>query len=197
MKNFRHYKVRLARLFGHETAKRTVSQALFSISSGTDDFANNYFINPLTMRMYTLEQFQDLLLNSLSEFIQVEVFSHTTTSVSSSFFKTLGSINVVFCQQNISREGATKLAVVSLPPFGCLPSQIALHNITGNKCVEEFNEVASSFNAKMKALVERIKPKFSGVVAYVDTYDTLLDIVKSPTKYGKLHPRFTSNSKTS
>ncbi|GLJ22975.1 hypothetical protein SUGI_0433430 [Cryptomeria japonica] len=161
VKNFRLYKIRLARLFGHETANRIVSEALFTISTGTDDFANNYYINPLTRGMYTIEQFQDLLLESLSEFIR-----------------------------NVSREGATKIAIVGLPPFGCLPSQITLHNITGNNCFEEFNEVASSFNAKIKALIENIKPDYPGVlIFYEDLYDKLLDIIKSPTKYGFVEAR--------
>ncbi|GLJ22973.1 hypothetical protein SUGI_0433390 [Cryptomeria japonica] len=156
VENFRLYKAQLVKQFGHETANRTVSQALFAISGGTDDFANNYFINPLTRKKYTIEQFQDLLLNSLSKFIQ-----------------------------NVYNEGATTIAIVGLPPFGCLPSQITLHNIVENTCFEEFNEVASSFNSKIKALLEKIKPHFPGaVIAYLDIYDKILDIIKSPSKYG-------------
>ncbi|GLJ22978.1 hypothetical protein SUGI_0433460 [Cryptomeria japonica] len=116
IENFRRYKEQLARLFGHETANMTVSEALFSLNSGTNDFCNNYYLNPFTRGIYTVEQLQDMLLESLSEFIW-----------------------------NVSREGATKLAIFSVPPFGCLPSQIALYDITGKNCVEEFNEVARSF----------------------------------------------------
>ncbi|GLJ22002.1 hypothetical protein SUGI_0412180, partial [Cryptomeria japonica] len=156
VKNFRLYKVRLAKQFGHETANRTISQALFAVSGGSNDFANNYFINPLTRKKYTIKQFQDLLLKSLTVFIQ-----------------------------NVYNEGATTVAIVGLPPFGCLPSQITLHNILENKCVEEFNEVASSFNSKIKALLKKIRPNFPGaLIAYFDIYDKFFDIIKSPNKYG-------------
>ncbi|GLJ22972.1 hypothetical protein SUGI_0433370 [Cryptomeria japonica] len=158
VENFRLYKAQLVKQFGHEIADRTICQALFAISGGTDDFANNYFINPLTRKKYTIEQFQDLLLNSLSKFIQ-----------------------------NVYNEGATNIGIVGLPPFGCLPLQISLHNIVENTCVEEFNDVASSFNSKIKALIEKIRPNFPGVlIAYLDIYDKLFEIIKSPTKYGKL-----------
>ncbi|GLJ22818.1 hypothetical protein SUGI_0430140 [Cryptomeria japonica] len=161
VKNFKHYKVRLAEEFGYETTNRTIAQALFAISGGTNDFANNYFTSPLTRKKYTVEQFQDLLLESLTVFIQ-----------------------------NVYSEGATTVAIVGLPPFGCLPSQITLHNIVENTCVEEFNEVASSFNAKIKALVEKMRPNFPrALIAYLDIYDKLLDIIKSPTKYGFEEPR--------
>ncbi|XP_057851637.2 GDSL esterase/lipase APG [Cryptomeria japonica] len=156
VENFRLYKARLAKQFGHETANKTVSQALFAISGGTDDFANNYFLNHITRKKYTVEQFQDLMLKSLTVFIE-----------------------------NVYNEGATTIAIVGLPPFGCLPSQITLHNIVENTCFEEFNEVASSFNSKIKALLEKIKPHFPGaVIAYLDIYDKILDIIKSPSKYG-------------
>ncbi|XP_059075353.1 GDSL esterase/lipase At5g03820-like [Cryptomeria japonica] len=189
VKNFKHYKVRLAEEFGYETTNRTIAQALFAISGGTNDFANNYFTSPLTRKKYTVEQFQDLLLESLTVFIQVKVFSYMTT-VSFHIFKILRCINLVLCDQNVYSEGATTVAIVGLPPFGCLPSQITLHNIVENTCVEEFNEVASSFNAKIKALVEKMRPNFPrALIAYLDIYDKLLDIIKSPTKYGFEEPR--------
>lgn len=78
VENFRLYKARLAKQFGHETANNTVSQALFAISGGTDDFANNYFLNHITRKKYNVEQFQDLMLKSLTVFIEVKVFSYTS-----------------------------------------------------------------------------------------------------------------------
>ncbi|KAH9302863.1 hypothetical protein KI387_014446, partial [Taxus chinensis] len=154
--NFRLYKAQLVNMVGQEKATKIVSEALFGLSTGTDDFAINYYINPLTRNNYSVEDFQNLLIQSLTVFIQ-----------------------------NVYSEGCTRLAIIGLPPFGCLPSQITLHNLLQDTCVEEFNEVARSFNTKIKLLAGEIELNYSGLqIVYLDIYDTLADIVNFPIKYG-------------
>ncbi|KAH9302267.1 hypothetical protein KI387_013850, partial [Taxus chinensis] len=154
--NFKHYKAQLSNMVDQKHASEIVSEALFCISTGTDDFILNYYFNSLTRMKYSVQQFEDLLLQSLSGFIQ-----------------------------NVKSEGGTRLAVIGLPPFGCLPSQITLHNLIGNTCVEEFNEVARSFNRKIKALVENKKLHYPGLrIAYIDIYNKLADMIRFPSKYG-------------
>eukprot|EP00253_Pinus_taeda_P022781 PITA_22781 len=156
LENFQLYREQLVNMVGRENASKIISGALFVISTGTDDFANNFYINPLTRAQFTVIEFQDHLLDSLSKFIE-----------------------------GIYSEGATLFGLIGLPPFGCLPSQITLHNFFGNKCVDEFNDVAISFNKKAAALLETLKPTLPGLkMAYIDIYDKLLDIVKNPSKYG-------------
>eukprot|EP00253_Pinus_taeda_P012855 PITA_12855 len=156
LENFKLYREELVSIVGGQNASEIISRALFAISMGTDDFANNYYINPITRAHYTVTEFRDLLLNSLSEFIQ-----------------------------NIYKEGATLFAVIGLPPFGCLPSQITLHNLVANACVDEFNDVAISFNERAASLLETLKPALPGLkMAYINIYDKLLDIIKYPSKYG-------------
>eukprot|EP01018_Ginkgo_biloba_P039197 Gb_33730 [translate_table: standard] len=153
---FKEYQQRLTALVGPDNATQIVSRALFSISAGTDDFANNYFLNPLTRRRYSVTQYQDLLLRSLSQFIK-----------------------------NVYSLGARNLTVIGLPPFGCLPSQISLHNLVGNQCLEEFNQVAISFNEKLIELLETLQPNLPGLfLLYINIYDKLLDAIRNPSKYG-------------
>eukprot|EP00253_Pinus_taeda_P033430 PITA_33430 len=155
-KNFKLYREQLVSMVGRENASEIISGALFVISTGTDDFTNNYYLNPITKAQYNVTAFQDLLLDSLSKFIQ-----------------------------GIYSEGATLFGLIGLPPFGCLPSQITIHNFIRNSCVDEFNDVAISFNQKATALLETLKPTLPGLkMAYIDIYDKLLDIIKNPSKYG-------------
>jgi phospholipase/lecithinase/hemolysin len=59
--------------------------------------------------------------------------------------------------------------------------------LIGNACVDEFNDVAISFNQKAASLVETLKPRLPGLkMAYIDIYDKLLDIIKNPSKYGNI-----------
>eukprot|EP01018_Ginkgo_biloba_P039189 Gb_41560 [translate_table: standard] len=86
---------------------------------------------------------------------------------------------------NAFSQGARKFGVIGLPPFGCLPSQISLHNLVGNQCVEEFNQVAISFNQKLIELLETLQPNFAGLLLqYLNIYDKLLDVIRNPSKYG-------------
>lgn len=156
VENFRDYRRKLSNLIGAKNATRIISKGLFLISMGTNDFVNNYYTNSILRERYNVTQFQNLLLRSLSKFIK-----------------------------DIYKEGATILAVNGVPPFGCLPSQITLQNITGNTCVDEYNAVAVSFNKKIAALVEGMKPTVPGLkLAYIDVYDKLLDMIHHPRKYG-------------
>ncbi|KAH9302864.1 hypothetical protein KI387_014447 [Taxus chinensis] len=156
LENFRHYRVQLANITGQETASKIVAEALFLISTGSNDFVNNYYVNPLMAKKYSLAEYQDYLLQSLHEFVQ-----------------------------SLYKEGAKRLVIIGLPPFGCCPSQITLHNLLSNTCFEKFNDVATSFNQKTLALTKEMALNFSGLrIAYYDLYQKLYDMVKYPTKYG-------------
>eukprot|EP00253_Pinus_taeda_P033431 PITA_33431 len=156
VENFKLYRKKLVNMVGEKNASDIISGALFVISTGTDDFTNTYYINPITRAKYNVTEFQDHLLHSLSKFMQ-----------------------------GIYSEGATLFSLISLPPFGCLPSQITLHNLFRNACVHKFNGVAMSFNQKAAALLKALKPTLPGLkMAYIDIYDKLFDIIKNPSKYG-------------
>nr|ABK21631.1 unknown [Picea sitchensis] len=154
--NFKLYREKLVNMLGPENSSEVISGALFVISMGTNDFSNNYYLNPSTRAHYTIDEFQDHVLHTLSRFIE-----------------------------NIYKEGASLLGLIGLPPFGCLPSQITLYHLTGDACVDEFNDVAISFNHKAASLVKTLKPILPGLkIAYIDIYDKPLDIIKNPSKYG-------------
>ncbi|KAH9302706.1 hypothetical protein KI387_014289, partial [Taxus chinensis] len=125
-----------------EEAKKMVSEALFVISIGANDFVINFYLNRFVRRRYNVTQWQDLLTESLAGFVQ-----------------------------NISDEGATRLAIIGLPPLGCLPAQITLHNPFRNSCYEKLNEVAASFNAKIMNLTQQKNGSIHGLrIDYYDTY---------------------------
>ncbi|GLJ22979.1 hypothetical protein SUGI_0433470 [Cryptomeria japonica] len=156
LENFRHYRLQLANMTGQGNATKIISEAIFALSTGSNDFINNYYANPLMSKKYTLAQFEDILLQSLRGFVQ-----------------------------SIYNEGATRLVIIGLPPFGCCPSQITLHNVLNGSCYEKFNEVATSFNEKTIALTKEMTLSFPALrIAYYDIYAKLYDMIKYPTKYG-------------
>ncbi|GLJ22986.1 hypothetical protein SUGI_0433570 [Cryptomeria japonica] len=154
--NFKSYRANLTDMVGEEESSKIVTEALFAISMGTNDFSENYYSNAVTRAKYDIEQFQSLLLQELQSFIQ-----------------------------NIYKEGATKFLVIGVPPFGCLPQQITMHNLINGSCISEYNEVATSYNKKLSSLIEMMKPSLQGLqIVYIDVYDKLLDMIVNPNKYG-------------
>lgn len=88
-------------------------------------------------------------------------------------------------QQELYDLGGRNIAVLGLPPLGCLPSQITLNGKGTPGCVEDFNIVAKDFNDQLRALVAELKQTFrKGRVGYLDTYTILDKIVHNPESYG-------------
>lgn len=73
-----------------------------------------------------------------------------------------------------------------MPPIGCLPSQRTLRGGPERKCVDEYNEIAESFNKKLSDELESMNRELSGArVVYIDIYSLTLDVIESPERYGK------------
>ncbi|GLJ50132.1 hypothetical protein SUGI_1066730 [Cryptomeria japonica] len=54
-----------------------------------------------------------------------------------------------------------------------------------NGCIEEFNDIASSYNQKFQEILLGLKSCLPGIrVVYADIYDCLSDLIKNPLLYG-------------
>ncbi|KAK3207040.1 hypothetical protein Dsin_021086 [Dipteronia sinensis] len=89
---FKHYKIHLSKYVGLKRAEEIVSNAIFVVSMGTNDFLQNYYLEPTRPKQFTLEQYQNFLISRL--------YTHAKT---------------------LYKLGARRLVVVGVPPFGCMP----------------------------------------------------------------------------
>lgn len=80
-------------------------------------------------------------------------------------------------------EGARRLAVVGMEPFGCIPLIKALRGTA--ECDDVYNKVALTFNTKIKTLMATLKPSLGIINFYTDIYSLILDTVQNPRKYGQ------------
>lgn len=55
---------------GKSNASSIISGAIYLISAGSSDFVQNYYINPLLYKVYTADQFSDILIQCYASFIQ-------------------------------------------------------------------------------------------------------------------------------
>ncbi|KAL4563411.1 hypothetical protein LXL04_027452 [Taraxacum kok-saghyz] len=132
---FRQYKARLGRLVGKKRAQEMVTNSVFLLSMGTNDFLQNYYVEPTRAKQFTIDNFQARLRASSPE---------------------------------MHAEGARRLAVVGMEPFGCIPLMKALKGTV--ECDDDLNKVALAFNTKIKSLMATLQPSLRIKSFYTDIY---------------------------
>ncbi|PKA50638.1 GDSL esterase/lipase [Apostasia shenzhenica] len=157
LRYFRQYRRRLRQYLGAAAALRTIREALYIVSIGTNDFLENYFLLVTgRFKEFSVGEFEDFLVGIAGEFLTA-----------------------------IYRLGARKVMFTGLSPIGCLPLERTANLLRGGGCVEEYNAVAREFNGKIDAMVAELRaalPEFRLSVNGV--YDLLLDMIENPSRYG-------------
>nr|XP_043618759.1 GDSL esterase/lipase At5g45950-like isoform X2 [Erigeron canadensis] len=69
---FREYKARLAKLVGKKRAENLITNGVFLLSMGTNDFLQNYYVEPTRSKQFTIDKYQHFLISSMSKYIQVQ-----------------------------------------------------------------------------------------------------------------------------
>ncbi|XP_061341558.1 GDSL esterase/lipase At5g45950 [Gastrolobium bilobum] len=153
---FEHYKIRMRKLVGEERAEFIIRNALYVVSMGTNDFLQNYFLEPTRPSQFSLENFQNFLLSRMSKDIKM-----------------------------MHRLGARRLVVVGVLPMGCVPITKTLNNQQScvrsfNNVAYTFNAKLLQQLVILKAKLLGLK------TVYVDIYDMIQRAVLNPKKYGFL-----------
>ncbi|GLT44539.1 hypothetical protein SLA2020_184270 [Shorea laevis] len=90
--------------------------------------------------------------------------------------------------QELYEAGARRVAVLGLPPIGCVPSQRTVGGGKKRGCAGDENHGALLYNSKLSAQIASLKNKLPGLkIAYFDTYNPLMYIIQNPQKYGFEH----------
>lgn len=94
--------------------------------------------------------------------------------------------------QRLYQQGARRIAILGLPPIGCVPSQRTIAGGIGRKCDPTRNRAAQLFNSKLKEEIIQLQKELKCQrIGYVDIYDVLQDMITNPCKYGA--PNFSHN----
>lgn len=153
---FRDYQQKITAILGPAGAQKLVSEALYSVTLGGNDYINNYLM-PFSKekKQYTLPQFQDLLITEYKKEL-TELYN----------------------------MGARKISISALGPLGCIPSQLSMKSKDGT-CVALLQEVASNFNAALKVMTEQLNSELSGVTfVYANSFDMVFGYIQNPSTYG-------------
>lgn len=71
-------------------------------------------------------------------------------------------------------------------PVGCVPLQRTMFGgLFTRRCNKPLNNMAKQFNARLSPALDSLDKELDGVIFYINVYDTLLDIIQNPEKYGE------------
>ncbi|EXB88553.1 GDSL esterase/lipase [Morus notabilis] len=82
------------------------------------------------------------------------------------------------------------MAVVGLPPMGCLPIVITLNSPHGLKqrgCLDSYSSVARNYNKILQnelQFMHNSLAMFGARISYVDIYEPLMEMIQGPKKFG-------------
>ncbi|KAJ9686586.1 hypothetical protein PVL29_015453 [Vitis rotundifolia] len=153
---YKEYQKKLRAYLGEEKANEILSESLYLMSLGTNDFLENYYIFSGRPSQYTVRQYEDFLVGIAGNFIK-EIYS----------------------------LGARKVSLGGLPPMGCLPLERTTNFFGGSECIERYNNVAMEFNGKLNTLVGKLNKQLPGIkVVLSNPYSILLQIIRKPSSYG-------------
>lgn len=98
--------------------------------------------------------------------------------------------------QKLRKAGAQKIAIVGVPPIGCLPVDAYLNfpplkNRSGDplrrECREEQNSDSRQYNTDLATKVKKMMEDMSDLkIVYVDYYTPMMNIINKPYDYGEL-----------
>ncbi|XP_021726578.1 GDSL esterase/lipase At5g45950-like isoform X1 [Chenopodium quinoa] len=151
---FKHYKIHLGQFVGYKKADVIISKAAILMSMGTNDYLQNYFLEPTRPKQFTLDKYQDYLVSRMRHAIV-----------------------------GMHKVGAKRIAVVGVPPLGCMPA-VKTFVGDGVHCVDKINKAVLSLNLKIEKEMKAIQTQLNMKTLFIDAYKVVSSAINNPKKYG-------------
>ncbi|KAL7084371.1 hypothetical protein ACP275_14G220000 [Erythranthe tilingii] len=154
---FKEYQMRVRAIIGEEESHLLVKSALVLITLGGNDFVNNYFFTPITLRrlQFNLHDFSKFLISQYKNILLM-----------------------------LYKLGARRVLVTGTGPLGCVPSQLATRSTNG-ECAEEPQQAAAIFNPLLlQMLVGLNKELGSDIFVAANANQMHNDFITNPQAFG-------------
>ncbi|KAK6922565.1 GDSL lipase/esterase [Dillenia turbinata] len=153
---FKEYTRKITEAVGEDKKATIISKSLYIVCVGSDDIANTYFATPARKFDYGINDYTDLMVTFASKFLK-----------------------------DLYGLGARRVAIINIPPIGCVPSQRTLGGGLERGCAESHNHAAMLFNSKLSLTVDLLNKKLPQARLVVfDIYKFLMALLQNHAKYG-------------
>ncbi|XP_050368606.1 GDSL esterase/lipase At5g37690 [Argentina anserina] len=140
---------------GSEAATKLLTNALYFIGIGSNDYVNN-FLQPFLPdgQEYTHDDFVELLIGTLEQQLQT-----------------------------LYQLDARTMLFHGLGPLGCIPSQRVKSK--KGQCLKKVNLWVLEFNSRVQKLIASLNGRLpKAKLSFADTYTDVLDLISNPSAYG-------------
>ncbi|XP_075496926.1 LOW QUALITY PROTEIN: GDSL esterase/lipase At1g29660-like [Primulina tabacum] len=157
--NYKNTVSQIVDILGDEdTAANYLSQCIYSVGVGSNDYLNNYFMpnNYPTSRQYTPQQYAQVLIEQYTDQLRT-----------------------------LYDFGARKFALIGIGQIGCSPNALAQNSPDGVTCVQRINSANQMFNARLRALVDDFNSNSrDAMFIYINAYGIFQDLINNPAAFG-------------
>ncbi|KAF8012812.1 hypothetical protein BT93_I0848 [Corymbia citriodora subsp. variegata] len=139
---------------GDEKAKRTVSEGVYMVSIGGNDYINPVLDNPALFQSISMEDYVGMVVGNISTFLE-----------------------------DMYKVGARKFGFLAIPPLGCLPVlRVTTGNGSCSRPATELTKLHNmAFPATLAKLESQLQGfKYS----LFDLYTSWIERIQYPSKYG-------------
>ncbi|XP_027357737.1 GDSL esterase/lipase At5g18430-like isoform X1 [Abrus precatorius] len=154
---FKEYQNRVSALIGASQTKSLVNQALVLITVGGNDFVNNYYLvpNSVRSRQYPLPAYVRYLISEYKKLLQ-----------------------------RLYDLGARRVLVTGTGPLGCVPSELAQRGRNG-QCAADLQRAAALFNPQLEQMLLQLNRKIGrDVFIAANTGQMHNNFVSNPSAFG-------------
>ncbi|OAY44352.1 GDSL esterase/lipase At5g33370 [Manihot esculenta] len=154
---FKEYQRRVTALIGAQRTKQLVNGALVLITVGGNDFVNNYYLVPYSVRsrQYNLPDYVKFLISEYKKLLM-----------------------------KLYDLGARRVLVTGTGPLGCVPAELALRSRNG-QCSDELQRAASLFNPQLTQMLGQLNSQYgSHIFIAANTGRMTADFVTNPGAFG-------------
>ncbi|KAM6585453.1 hypothetical protein CsatB_012455 [Cannabis sativa] len=141
---------------GNVGGELMLSNAVYLISIGSNDYLSLFLINSTILKTYSKSQYVEMVIGNLTTVIK-----------------------------DIYSSGGKKFGFINLPEFGCLPG-LRVTNQDGNyKCIEEASSLANLHNKALSKLLNKLSKQLKGFkFSLYDLNSNLRKRMITPSYYG-------------
>ncbi|XP_071704178.1 GDSL esterase/lipase At4g16230-like [Rutidosis leptorrhynchoides] len=155
LENFEKTRMEIISSIGGPAAETLLATSLFAVTTGSNDFINNYLL-PHLLKKEPQEKFIRRMISTYRKQLT-----------------------------RLYYRGARMIMVANVPPIGCCPNQRDLNPSSGQECAEFPNLLARQFNQRLKRMVKELTVTLEGSrFIYADVYHIFHDIVQNYKLYG-------------
>ncbi|GAB4835451.1 GDSL esterase/lipase ltl1 [Ancistrocladus abbreviatus] len=154
---FQQYQQRVSQLIGQGRTQQLVNQALVLITLGGNDFVNNYYLVPYSVRsrQYALPDYVRYLISEYRKILE-----------------------------RLYNLGARRVLVTGTGPLGCVPSERAQRGRNG-ECAQDLQRAAALFNPQLVQMIREVNSEIgSDIFVAANAFQMHMDFVSNPQAYG-------------